>query len=77
MEIVVLWTYNGTNVMQREDITYSPPFLNHILIISNTGLGDSGVYTCRISESDIETISVNVVPGIRYVVCKPKCSVGS
>jgi len=66
LEIVVLWTHNGTDIMQRNDISFSPPLLNHYLIISNPTLRDSGVFTCRAAIEDTlieQNISMNIIAG--------------
>ena len=66
MEIVLLWTHNGAEVMERNDIAFSPPLLNHNLMITNPTVGDSGVYTCRAATKDLlveRNISVTVVAG--------------
>ena len=67
-DVVLLWTHNNTEVMQREDIAFSPTILNHNLNIGNTMESDSGVYICRaaLEEEDMpveQTITVTVVPG--------------
>jgi len=60
MECVLVWIHNGTDIKQRNDITYSPPMLNHSLKISNARLGDSGVYTCRSCHAANTLIEKNI-----------------
>ena len=47
MEIAVLWTYNGTSVIQKESILFTPSDLNHTLTITNASIADSGIYVCH------------------------------
>ena len=66
MEVVLLWTHNGADVIQSDDISFSPLLLNHNLMIVNPRVEDSGVYTCRAAIEDIlveQNITVNVIPG--------------
>jgi len=64
-----VWTHNGTDVKQRNDITYSPPILNHSLMISNARIGDSGVYICHAVETPVkQTITVEVIAGSTVVL---------
>ena len=66
MEVVLLWTHNGADVIQRDDISFSPPPLNHNLMIANPRVGDSGIYTCRVAIEDAlveQNITVNVIAG--------------
>ena len=72
MEVALMWTHNGAEVMQRTDITYTPSTLNHNLIIGNAMESDSGVYVCSAVQEDMtieDTITVNIVPGnlLQYV----------
>ena len=72
MEVALMWTHNGTEVMQRRDITFTPSVLNHNLIIGNAMESDSGVYVCSAVQEDItveESITVNIVPGNCTGVC--------
>ena len=74
MEVVLQWTHNGAEVMQREDIMFTPTILNHNLNIRITMESDSGVYVCRaaLEEDDIpveQSINVTVVPGIVFIHC--------
>jgi len=67
MEFVVMWIYDQTNVSQRENITFSPPGLNHTLHITNTSTSDSGIYICRtaVCGKFIEqNINVSIIEGI-------------
>ena len=67
MEAVLLWSHNGTNVIQNSAIVFTPPDLNHNLIIAQSRANDSGVYTCRAAIDDMlveQTIRVNVITGI-------------
>jgi len=66
MEAVLLWSHNGTNVIQNSAIIFTPPDLNHNLIISQSRANDSGNYACRAAIDDVvveETIRVNVITG--------------
>ena len=65
-EVVLKWTHNGEEVVQREDITFTPSILHHNLTIGNTMERDTGVYVCRAALEDMnieQNITVNVVPG--------------
>jgi len=71
MEVVLLWTHNGVDVLQNDEISFSPPLLNHNLMITNPKIGDSGIYTCRAAIEDTlikQNITVNVTAG--NVVCR-------
>ena len=76
-EAVLVWTHNGTNVEQRNDITYSPPILNHSLIIANARIRDSGVYTCQSCHAadtlDEQNITVEVIAGSRVNLLSLHC----
>jgi len=69
MEVVLQWTHNGEEVMQREDITFTPSILSHSLTIGNTIESDSGKYVCRAALEDMtvdQSITVTVVPGVVF-----------
>ena len=66
IETVLSWTHNGAVVNEDEDTTFSPMNLDHNLILDNTDVDDSGLYTCRaVLDNEIveQNISLTVVPG--------------
>ena len=73
MEVVVLWTHNGIRVLQKRDVRFSPPNLNHTLTIENASECDSGIYTCFAISDDGsvlagQTITVYVLLGMKQYV---------
>jgi len=67
VEVVLMWSLNGVDVMKRNDVIFSPPSLNHNLIITNPRVEDSGVYRCRAAIDDElieQNITVNVIAGM-------------
>ena len=71
IEIVVLWTYNGKNITQRENILFTPPGLSHVLNITNVGITNSGIYNCHAAVHDgkpvDQNITVSVIGGTVYI----------
>jgi len=66
MEVVLLWAHNGVDVLQNDEISLSPPLLNHNLMIANPRIRDSGVYTCRAAIEDTlveQNITVTIIAG--------------
>ena len=66
-ETVLSWTHNGAVVNEDEDTALSPRNLNHYLILDNTDVDDSGLYTCQaiIDDKTVEqSINVTVVAGM-------------
>ena len=64
-----MWIHNGTDIKQRNYITYSPPMLNHSLMISNARIGDSGVYTCRSCHAANTLIEKNITVEVIADTC--------
>jgi len=65
MEVDLTWLHNNTNIV-AEDISFSPPVLNHNLIIENAQLTHNGVYTCIAAVGELtaeQDITIMVQPG--------------
>ena len=65
MEVGLTWLRNGVNIV-AEEITFSPPVLNHNLRIENALPTHSGVYTCSATVGELtaeKNITVTVLPG--------------
>ena len=71
------WTYNETDVMQREDdFSLTPLNLNHNLTIDYPTTDNSGVYTCRAAiDADPfeQNITVTVIAGMCNKMLKLNC----
>ena len=65
MEVDLTWLHNNTNIVVG-DISFSPPVLNHNLIIENAQLTHNGVYTCIAAVGKLtaeQDITITVQPG--------------
>ena len=70
MDTVLSWTHNGTVVNEDENISFSPKFLKHNLIIDNADVNESGLYTCHAMLGDEvaeQNISIVVLAGM-YII---------
>jgi len=45
-DIVLQWSYNGIDISNSQHYQFTPPFLNHELMISHPNDTDSGNYVC-------------------------------
>jgi len=73
MDVVVLWTQNEIQVLQRRDVRFSPSNLNHTLTIRNAKECDSGIYSCfgitgNGSVLAEQSTTVNVLLGMNFYV---------
>jgi len=70
-EAVLSWMHNNNDIMEQNDISFSPPILNHTLTFEKLKASDSGIYTCRVAidEPVLErNISLTVIPGMNYAI---------
>ena len=64
-DIVLQWSYNGSDISSSSYYRFNPPMLNHDLTIPHAGDTDSGFYTCTFKSRNKvleDTISLTVVP---------------
>ena len=45
-DIVLQWSYNGSDISSSPQYQFNPPLLNHDLTITHANDTDSGNYTC-------------------------------
>ena len=63
LDIVLEWSYNGSDINNSSHYQFNPPFLNHDLTISHANDTDSGNYVCVFKLKNIrQMISLTVVP---------------
>ena len=65
-DIALQWSYNDNDISNSPNYQFTPPFLNHNLIITNANDTDSGNYMCAFkSKSKVvaqRNINLTVVP---------------
>jgi len=65
-DIALQWSYNGSDITNSQHYQFTPPFLNHELMISHTNDTDSGNYVCafklRSGVITQQNITLTVVP---------------
>ena len=64
-DVVLQWSFNGTDITGSTNYQFTPPFLKHNLTISHANDADIGTYICafRSKREEVEqSISLTVVP---------------
>ena len=69
-DIALQWSYNGIDISNSQYYQFTPPFLNHELMISHVNDTDSGNYVCafklRNRVISQQSIALTVVPSECY-----------